>query len=474
MTIFEEPSVERIIQSREGQLLEFKSARIHPRDLADVLIAFANADGGLVAVGIEKDRQITGIGRHAGNVNALLRAAFDYCEPAVKVETKYLDCTNDLGQPDQLLLLQVARGDVVHNNQRKTVYLRVGDQNRRLGVNDILQLAYDKGQANYEAQMIERATYEDLDEELLRRYAQMIGARGSLENLLLARELAQRDAEELRLNLAGLLLFARQPQRWHPRPGVRFLRYEGTEALPGTRLNLIKDRIIEEPLPRLLDETFRLVGTLIREFTRLGPNGKFVTTPEYPEFVWQEGITNAVAHRAYSLTGRPVEILMFDDRLEIISPGQFPGTVSAETIRDDHFARNPRIARVLAEMEYIRDIGEGVDRMYQEVEAAGLPDPEWIEEPGAVRLILRNAIEQRDTRIATPEEVLARKIAGLNERQRRTIEHLKVAGQINRSEYAALLAVSKVTASRDLSDLVKRGILAQRGAGPSTYYVLQE
>ena len=125
-------------------------------------------------------------------------------------------------------------------------------------------------------------------------------------------------------------------------------------------------------------------------------------------------------------------------------------------------------------MEYIRDIGEGVDRMYQEAEAAGLPDPEWIEEPGAVRLILRNAIERRDTQIATPEEVLARKIAGLNERQRRVIEHLKVVGQITRSEYAALLTVSKVTASRDLSDLVKRGILAQRGAGPSTYYVLQE
>lgn len=305
MTVFEEPSVERIIQSQEGQLLDFKSARIHPRDLADSLVASANADGGLVVIGLENDKRITGIGRYTDNVNALVRAAFDYCEPAVRVETKDLACTNDLGEPDQLLLLQVARTDTVHNNQRKTVYLRVGNQNRRLGVNEILQLAYDKGQANYEAQIVERATYEDLDEDLLRRYAQMIGAKGRLENLLLARELAQRDAGELQLNLAGLLLFARQPQRWHPRPGVRFLRYEGTQALPGPRLNLIKDRIIEQPLPRLLDETFRLVGTLIREFTRLGPNGKFVTTPEYPEFLWQEGI------RQYLQSGIPSRVWGF-------------------------------------------------------------------------------------------------------------------------------------------------------------------
>ncbi len=138
MTVFEEPSIERILESDEGQLLDFKSARIHPRDLADILIAFANADGGLVVIGIEKDRQITGIWRHVDNVQSLLRAAFDYCEPAVKVETRYLDCYNERGEPDQVLLMQVARSSTVHNNTHKTVYLRVGGQNRRLGVQEVL------------------------------------------------------------------------------------------------------------------------------------------------------------------------------------------------------------------------------------------------------------------------------------------------------------------------------------------------
>jgi len=253
MTVFEEPSIERILESDEGQLLDFKSARIHPRDLADILIAFANADGGLVAIGIEKDRQITGIRRHADNVQSLLRAAFDYCEPAVKVETRYLDCYNERGEPDQVLLMQVARSSTVHNNTHKTVYLRVGGQNRRLGVQEVLQLAYDKGQANYESELAQGATYDDLDEGLLKRYAQMIEARGDLRDLLVARELAQRDGKELCLNLAGVLLFSRKPDHWHPRPGIRFLRYEGTQALTGAAMNIVKDRTIEQPLPKLLE-----------------------------------------------------------------------------------------------------------------------------------------------------------------------------------------------------------------------------
>jgi len=223
-------------------------------------------------------------------------------------------------------------------------------------------------------------------------------------------------------------------------------------------------------LPRLLDETFALVGTLIRDFSRFGPGGKFVVTPEYPEFVWQEGITNAVAHRAYNITGRPVEVLMFDDRLEIISPGQFPGTVSAETLRHDHFSRNPRIARVLAEMRYIKDIGEGVDRMYQEMEAAGLPSPQWIEEPAAVRLILRNGIEQRQ--VATPEEVRARTIVGLSERQQRAIEYLQEWGRITNREYREFCGVSDFTARADLNDLVKRGLVISESRGRSRYYRL--
>jgi ATP-dependent DNA helicase RecG len=121
-------------------------------------------------------------------------------------------------------------------------------------------------------------------------------------------------------------------------------------------------------------------------------------------------------------------------------------------------------------MRYIKDIGEGVDRMYHEMEAAGLPPPEWIEEPAAVRLILRNGIEQRQ--LATAEEVWAGVMAELNERQRRAIEYLQEWGRITNREYRALCSVSDFTARTDLNDLVRRGVVASEGHGRGRYYRL--
>ena len=136
----------------------------------------------------------------------------------------------------------------------------------------------------------------------------------------------------------------------------------------------------------------------------------------------------------------------------------------------DHFSRNPRIARVLAEMRYIKDIGEGVDRMYHEMGAAGLPPPEWIEEPAAVRLILRNGIEQR--RLATPEEMRTRTMAELNDRQRRALGYVRERGSISNREYRRAFGVSNKTAYQDLKALVELEMLQKVGHGKQTRYVL--
>jgi len=102
-------------------------------------------------------------------------------------------------------------------------------------------------------------------------------------------------------------------------------------------MNLTKDIRLELPLPKLLDEAFRIIGTQLREFTRLVTGGKFLTTPEYPMFAWQEAISNAVVHRAYNITGADIQIKLFDDRVEVESPGKLPGLVRVDNMRRIHF-----------------------------------------------------------------------------------------------------------------------------------------
>lgn len=135
-------------------------------------------------------------------------------------------------------------------------------------------------------------------------------------------------------------------------------------------MNVVKQEYIEGPLPILIEKTKTILTAQLREFTALNHlNGKFTTVPEYPEFAWLEGIVNAVTHRAYNVQGDDIKIKMFDDRLEISSPGKFPNIVNRYNIKEVRYSRNPRTARALTEMGWVRELGEGVKRIYKEMDA---------------------------------------------------------------------------------------------------------
>ena len=140
-------------------------------------------------------------------------------------------------------------------------------------------------------------------------------------------------------------------------------------------MNVIKDVIFEGTLLNMVNEAIAYLDTQVKEKTYLGPDGTFVTDEEYPKFVRQELIVNAVTHRAYSITGTDIQIKMFDDHIVVESPGRLPGLVRADNIRFTHFSRNPKIAEFLKNYKFVKEFGEGVNRMCNELEQVGLKDP---------------------------------------------------------------------------------------------------
>jgi len=305
--------------------------------------------------------------------------------------------------------------------------------------------------------------------EALEQYRAAIGTSLSAHQLLLARRLAEQKNHKTILNRAGVLLFAKNPCLWFPSADLRSLRYDGITAETGPRMNLVKDVRLELPLPRLLDEAFRVIAGQIREFTHLVKGGKFETTPEYPEFAWQEAISNAVIHRAYSITGTDIQVKMFDDRLEVESPGRLPGLVRLHNIREIHFSRNPLIARVMTEMKYMRELGEGVDRMIRETEEMGLDPPMFEEYAFMVRVTLRNNLERRGLKRPAHTEV-AEELEGLNQRQRALVAYLQEHESVSRVEYEHKFGVSDKTANSDLRGLLVKGLIRKVGSARATRY----
>jgi ATP-dependent DNA helicase RecG len=468
MGLFENPTIDEILREPEGQFFDFKSARIDPRDLANHFVAFANADGGFLVIGIEKDGAVTGINDYQTKINSFLQAAWDYCAPPVTIVHKLVDCVTHRGNPDKVLLIEVYQSEKLHANSKDEVYLRIGDQSRQLSFDERMQLAYDRGEASWENVLVPEFELEELDMEVLGRYRSLIGTTLAAHQLLLARRLAKQKDNKLILNRAGVLLFAKNPCFWFPRADFRFLRYEGTVAETGPRMNLVKDIRLELPLSKLLDEAFRIVAGQLREFTRLVKGGKFETTPEYPEFAWQEAISNAVIHRAYSITGTDIQMKMFDDRLEVESPGKLPGLVRLHNMRQIHFSRNPLITRVMTEMKYMRELGEGVDRMIREMEKMGLEMPVFEEYAFMLRVTLRNNLERRGLKLPARDEMT--KLVGLNKRQQVLLAYLQEHESVSRAEYEQMLGISTITAKRDFNKLSAMGLVKKFGDSRLTRY----
>jgi ATP-dependent DNA helicase RecG len=370
----------------EDQWFDRKSARVLPRDLGPPLAAFANAEGGTIVIGLH-DGEVEGCQEYQGKLNSFRQAAIDFTVPPARMAVSEVACVNHRGENDLLFVIRVDPGERVHEVKTGECYLRVGDETRKLSYPQRQELEFDRGQAQYDGLPCPGITMSDLDEQLLEDYRESVGA-SSVDSLLRARNLRTRGGE---LTNAAYLLFGRHPQDVFPQAQVRVIRFLSTERGTGARFSVEEgtDRRIEEPITECVTKATEAIGELLPRRRHLAPSGRFEATPIVPYHAWQEGLVNAVIHRSYSMAGDYVRVEIFPDRIEIESPGRFPGLPTpARPTQMTRFARNPRIARVCADLHIGQELGEGIKRIFDEMRFAGLPEPVYEQTNASVRLIL--------------------------------------------------------------------------------------
>ena len=486
-------TLEYMQTENENKYFDRKSGQIRVADLAPHISAFANADGGTIVIGIsDKKRTLEGIDSCGDEkINEFINAPKDCCRPMPQYREELIDITNEVGQPDRILLLHIEPSvDQVIRTSNDRTYLRIADKSKEMLGENLRNLEYAKGSRHFEDEINQNAILEDLDQELLNAYKKRIGAEGiDTHRVLTARGFLQNRDGKKYLTNAAVLLFARNIMKFNMNCRIRFIRVDGREMQVGANYNVVKDKSIDEPILRLVDAAKAFIADQLRVFTRQEHgSGRFVEKPEYPEFPWVEGIINAVAHRDYASSGQFIKISMYDDRLEIESPGRFPNIVTADNIFYTRFSRNKTISRVMTEFEWVRELNEGVKKIYSDMVEAGLPAPEFIETPNTVKLILRNNIDERTAhRIKTSNkdinnalnplmsesvsELMSESMSELERARMRTVlNYLDTNKEINSSAAAKLLAVEVKTASRLLSKAEKLDILKSTGKTKSKVY----
>ncbi len=302
-----------------------------------------------------------------------------------------------------------------------------------------------------------------LDHHLIERARRGAG----LDDLSPADYLVERRLADVRdgmlvLRTGAVLLFAAASRHIeHPNAGVRVFRVHGTARLTGARHNVEELPRIEGALPMVIERAYSAISGMIRKSARLH-DLFFREMPEYPTFAWQEALVNAVAHRDYRVGGRSVEVWLYEDRMEVVSPGSLLPEVGVERLKQRepvHYSRNPRLTRVLAELSLMREQGEGIPRMFEEMEQSWLRLPELRADMHSFTIVLHN-----QPILETPDPEWVRFVEGLplSHRQRRIMAAFP-DGSFSNADYRGLNAVDRDQAYRDLKELEKLGLVAAVG-----------
>lgn len=462
----------------ENQFFDRKSARLAAKDFAHQFSAFANASGGLVVIGIENDGRITGVTDE--QENNFRKVAFDFLQIPPEYRIEKIQCTLDSEEEGYILLFHISPcANEIIKLKTGEAYLRVGDSSRKLSAEQLIALEYSKGIKSFESRIVEDATLDDLDNDLIQKYVTILNPSvSSPTDILRSRGLIKKENDEYKITVAAILLFGKMPTQFLPGSRVRFLRYEGIVAEVGTKFNLVKDITIEKPLHELLISGQKLLETQMREFQQLGRDGVFKKIPEYPEFAWLEGLVNAVAHRDYSIQGDYIRITMFDDRIEFSSPGNLPSIVTVDNIQNTRFSRNPMIARVLSDFGWVRELNEGVKRIYTDMKSFFLDPPSFSEPNGnTVLLILRNNIAARSIRrMTTQKAIFGEKWEQLSDFDRSIVFYIANVDRCTPKKLIDLTKKSRPTVLAHIKTLLSQEIIVEHSASsqdPTKYYTIK-
>ncbi len=431
---------------------------IKPTKIAEELIGMLNADGGILVFGVSDKGEIEDLKILGDKLKSYRTLIFDFIQPACNVEIE------DIEIDGQLLLLFHVEQELERIYCRKdneNVFLRVQDTNRLLDRDRIKKLEYDKSIRRFEEETIKDFDSGDLDNELLEEYKTRLNFKGDVLDLLVKRHLAVKKEEMFIFKNSSVLLFAKDPEKYIPSASVRYIRYEGTEPLTGVSHNVVKDERFENNIPRLIDEIKSFLKASFKDYYFLDiESGRFKKVPEYPEEAWLEGIVNALCHRSYNVQGNAIYIKHFDDRLEISNSGPLPAQVTIDNIKTERFARNPRVARILEDLGYVRQLNEGVSRIYESMEKSMLSVPEYHEKNGNVYLILRNKISGHSKTIHNHVmEKIESEWVEYNETQRKIILYLFMYHNANLSEIVDYIKINENTIRNYLNKFIEDKLL---------------
>lgn len=408
---------DRLLAMDEGHFAELKAIGVSTKKLGRTVSAFANSAGGDLYVGIG-ETELLGVKvrtwhgfRDQEAANGHLQSLEALFPLGAEYSYEFLSCPGSVGV---VLHITVQRTPQIARAHDKKVFVRRGAQNLEVkGVEALRRLELDKGIVSYEKQPVNvDLTVLTKSDNLSVFIKQVVPMQTPV--VFVRKQALSRNNQPV---VAGILLFAEEPQALLPKSGVKLFRYKTTAAV-GTRDTLAGDpETIEGTTYDLIYEAVKRTVAMVEGIQRLGPKG--FEPVVYPDEALHEIVTNAIVHRDYSIA-TDVQIRVFEDRIEVESPGRLPGHVTTRNILKTQFSRNGVLVRLIHKFPDPpnKDIGEGLNTAFDAMKKSRLKPPVIRETENSV------VVEIRHDKLASPEESVMDYLANHEEINNRTAREL--------------------------------------------------
>ncbi len=382
-----------IIANGESSGVEFKRDVLQTQDLAKELVAFSKLEGGMVLLGVDDDGTVVGLTRD--RLEAwVMTACRDKIRPGI---IPYFETVRDVRPGADVAVVRVRRGVDLHSrwhHNRHDYYIRGGTQSREATPQELARLLQQRGAFRADLRPVSGSTLNDLDRRRLGDYFARVrqqdvpadGDEAGGRTLLVNTEFMVEDGA----SLSGMLLFGSAPNRFLPQAGIDAAAFPGSEkdyaarerrALRGPMVPLMGGRgdILETGL---VEQALEFVKRNTSVTAVLESGARRVERPTYPDEAVRETVVNALIHRDYLLANTDVELTVYRDRLEIVSPGKLPNGVTPERMRTGvRAARNPLLKDVMRDYGYLEHMGMGVPRkIVRGMREHNGTDPDLVEE----------------------------------------------------------------------------------------------
>jgi ATP-dependent DNA helicase RecG len=369
-----ENELTELIEKGEDSFTEFKEEKVHSNDLAAEIVAFANTEGGKILLGLSDNKEIKGVTNPDKEMLRVENISRNNCEPPLTVNIEKIKINKEI-----VLCISIPKGpERPYRTNRGVYYIRSSSGKRQATREELLRLYQATRSIHYDELPVPATSIDELDILYFRRfferfYQTRIDENLDLNKLLENMKILTRQDKKLVFTVGGYLLFGLNPQKELPFCKITIAKFEG---------NKIGEEFEKKDLDGNLEEQIKAADTVLNLYLKTRVNIKGFENelkPEIPKEVLREVVVNAVAHRDYHITSQ-IRIFIFDNRLEIMSPGKLPNGITLENIKlGVHSERNPLIVSYLAKMGYMTQIGTGIVRMTRLLKEHTGKEPEFEE-----------------------------------------------------------------------------------------------